>query len=451
MVNTASSQNKADTIKALMIKAKKSQLGINCNVDTQKAFRIYNYLASKGSPEGINELAKLYLVGEGVVRNYNYALRFFKQASDLGNSAATYNLAIMYHKGQGVKQNLYKAFELYNKAIQAGNINACYGAGYLIYKGLGVKQNYAKALEYFQKGADKGNPDCEYMIAIYYLTGHDSNQDIKKGKEYLEKSMKHGHSWIEDFTQYNIADSLIKIGLKDTNAWSDIKSGKISNIKRTLFNNANDSDLVGTWVGKLYTYDWSGKKIENEQDIKIMMSTENHVLSLQWFENENFMTSFTAQNLGKLWIAQKDKQFDLNSATRWFMYRAKFDIDKSKKNQTLLASFQKYNMDEREPLCPNIAVLEKIKNSTIVNPIYISNIYPNPFSNDIQIDFILDCNQSISIEIYDIMGVKVYSGSKANYQKGINTIAVKTNLSKGNYTLYVNGTSFSCSQKIIRK
>jgi len=95
--------------------------------------------------------------------------------------------------------------------------------------------------------------------------------------------------------------------------------------------------------------------------------------------------------------------------------------------------------------------LEKIKNDTIENPIAIIKIFPNPFSNEIYSEFCIDSNQKISIEIYNTMGVKVYSSAVKNYLKGINSVTIKVNLPKGNYTLYVKGDNYLCSQNIIRK
>jgi len=446
-----SAQAPVDSTEVLLKIAKKSQSGINCNVNLKKAFKIYNYLAAKGSPKAMNELAKMYRDGEGITQNYKYAIGFFTQASDLGNSFATCNLALMYHKGEGVKQNFAKAFILYDKAAQAGEPRGCYGAGYLTYKGFGVKQNYSKAVEYFNAGAAKGNPDCEYMLACYHLIGHDNKQNLDKGKEYLEKSMKHGHGWIEDITKFNVVDSLKQGALKDSKRWTDVKKGKINNNKRQFTNSASESDLQGNWVGKVYTYDWSGIKIEKEQDVKIKMSFQNQIMELQWFENNNLITTYMAENSGKQWKALKDKQFDKNSSNKWFIFRSRYDMVKTNKGETLYADFQKFSLITHEPSQPTIAVLERVNNDTSETPIAITRIFPNPFSNEIYTEFSIDSNQKISVEIYDIKGLKVYSGITNNYMKGSNAVTIKVNLPKGNYTLYVKGDNYSCSQNIIRK
>lgn len=450
-INKIYSQNAADSVRTLLKVAKRYQNGINCEVNIKKAFKIYNYLALKGSSVAMNELGKLYRNGDGVVQNYVYAKGFFKQASDLGNTSATCNLALMYHKGEGVKQNFTKAFELYDKAAQVGDPRGCYGAGYLIYKGFGVQQNYAKAIEYFNQGAAKGNADCEYMLACYNLAGHDNNQDIEKGKAYLEKSMKHGHAWMEDFTKYNVVDSLKRSASKDPKSWTDVQKGKVTNVKRQFLNNATDADLEGEWIGKVYSYDWSGNKIEKEQDVRLKFSFTNQIMFLQWLNNNTITTTYTAENTGKQWKPLKEKQYDKNSLTRWFIFRSRYDIVKTDKLETLYADFQRFNIDTHEPMQPSVAVLERIKTNSTTDQISITKIFPNPFSNEISIEFSLKVDQNISIEIYNILGNRVYSGSKTNYQKGKNTETIRVNLPKGNYTLYAKGDTYLCSQNIIRK
>ena len=108
-------------------------------------------------------------------------------------------------------------------------------------------------------------------------------------------------------------------------------------------------------------------------------------------------------------------------------------------------------MDSHEPMQPSVAVLKRVKTDSVSNPIAITKIFPNPFSNEMNIEFNLVVAQGVSIEIYDIMGNKVYSGPKANYPNGKSSATIQLNILKGNYTLYVKGDNYMCSQNIIRE
>lgn len=76
---------------------------------------------------------------------------------------------------------------------------------------------------------------------------------------------------------------------------------------------------------------------------------------------------------------------------------------------------------------------ERRKCVAIEKEFWVSNIYPNPAEDFIQLDFILKDEESIEISIFDISGKKVLS-KKVEGQKGINTFSTSTeNLRKGMY------------------
>lgn len=440
-----------DTTAILLMQAKKYQLGINTDVNLEKAYKIYYFLAKKGSAVAMNELGKMYRDGEGVKRNYLSAIKLFKTASELKNNDATCNLALIYQKGLGVNQNYKKALELYKKASDNGSANGNYGAGYLIYKGYGTTQDYNLAVSYFNKGADKKNSGCEYMLACYYLTGHDNKGDAEKGEKYLDLAMKHGHKWIEDFPEKGVTDSLIRISKKDKEFWKDVKMKRISNSKEDINNTASDLTLSGVWSGTRYIYDWSGSKIERQFPIRLQIECSNNLMELKWFENDSLITTYSAENLGNMWKPLKEKQFDINAMTRWFLFRSKFDVRIQNNKQVLYADLQTYNMDNRERLQPSVAVLEKEKNIFTPNPITIISVYPNPVDKEVNVSFYLNTAQKVSIDVYNKMGIKMFSTSQKWFDKGYNTENFSVNIPRDNYTVYLRGENSVCSQNIIKK
>ncbi len=58
----------------------------------------------------LDELAGLYLVGEGVKKNEAKALHYYIQASHLGYGPSQFNCGIMYKEGQGTEKNPQKAY-----------------------------------------------------------------------------------------------------------------------------------------------------------------------------------------------------------------------------------------------------------------------------------------------------------------------------------------------------
>lgn len=58
----------------------------------------------------LDELAGLYLVGEGVEKNEAKALHYYIQASHIGYGPSQFNCGIMYKEGQGTKKDPMKAY-----------------------------------------------------------------------------------------------------------------------------------------------------------------------------------------------------------------------------------------------------------------------------------------------------------------------------------------------------
>jgi TPR repeat protein len=58
----------------------------------------------------IDQLAGLYLVGEGVEKNEAKALHYYIQASHIGYGPSQFNCGIMYKDGQGTEKNPMKSY-----------------------------------------------------------------------------------------------------------------------------------------------------------------------------------------------------------------------------------------------------------------------------------------------------------------------------------------------------
>lgn len=63
-------------------------------------------------------LGNMYLMGLGVVLNYDKAIPYYRRAADSGNSVAMYSLGLAYFNGAGVKKNLQEAKKWFDAAVQ---------------------------------------------------------------------------------------------------------------------------------------------------------------------------------------------------------------------------------------------------------------------------------------------------------------------------------------------
>lgn len=91
----------------------------------------------------------------------------FKAAADAGNGQALNNLATLYLRGQGVPKSIEQAIEYFAAGAQAGNAQAAANLGSLYARGLeGVRPDSALATQWFQRAHALGHVRAaEYLRA----------------------------------------------------------------------------------------------------------------------------------------------------------------------------------------------------------------------------------------------------------------------------------------------
>ena len=78
-------------------------------------------LAEQGNDGAQFDLGFMYDNGDGVPRDYQEAIAWYRRAADQGNDRAQYNLGLMYYKGKDVPQNYVQAYKWFSIAGANGN------------------------------------------------------------------------------------------------------------------------------------------------------------------------------------------------------------------------------------------------------------------------------------------------------------------------------------------
>jgi len=104
--------------------------------------------ANKGNAIAQNDLGSRYQLGDGVRKDYDKSLEWYRKASDQGLALATTNLGYMYDLGLGVEENNAKAIELYKKSADRGEPRAMTNLGLMYGEGQGIKQDYVQAYKW---------------------------------------------------------------------------------------------------------------------------------------------------------------------------------------------------------------------------------------------------------------------------------------------------------------
>ncbi len=88
------------------------------NYDLAKS--IYEPLANQGNATAQNELASMYVLGQGVTQDYDKGYFWFQKAADQGDGRAIFNLGVLHENGWGRPKDEKQAFQFYLQAAEKG-------------------------------------------------------------------------------------------------------------------------------------------------------------------------------------------------------------------------------------------------------------------------------------------------------------------------------------------
>ena len=131
-------------------------------------------MAARGVPEAERHLGYRALVGRGVRRDEQDALRRFGNAANLGDPLAMFNLGYMHMRGVGTEVNHTEARRLFEKAASLDVAAAHNGVGVLDYNGWATADgapDVVAARARFEAGAAAGDPDASFNLGTLYQTG----------------------------------------------------------------------------------------------------------------------------------------------------------------------------------------------------------------------------------------------------------------------------------------
>ena len=114
--------------------------------------------AQEGDAVAQFNLGKAYEDGNGVSKNDELAVKWYRKAADQGNAVAQSRLGIMYRIGQGVNRDKEESVRWYHKAAKQGNSQAMFNLGVSYYNGDGVPSDPNIAYAWFLLAQEAGNP-----------------------------------------------------------------------------------------------------------------------------------------------------------------------------------------------------------------------------------------------------------------------------------------------------
>lgn len=220
----------------------------NENYDPNTAVEFLIESAKLGCGVAKYRLGKMFLRGEDLPKNVDYALRWLEESVNDGNEFAEYLLGKIYLKGEEVEQDLQVAEELLQKSSAQGNKYAKYTLGKSYLDGELLLQNIPEAIKLINESADSGFAPAQYLLGKLLYKGEVIQQDLEKAISYLEKAAEQKHSCAAYLAG--------KIRLTE-DAVKDIRKA-IRNFELAADNGNHYAEYM---LGKIYLY---GKEVEQD-------------------------------------------------------------------------------------------------------------------------------------------------------------------------------------------
>ena len=127
--------------------------------DYTQAAGLFAPLAEQGVAAAQFKLGVMYRYGEGVPKEVQEAVKWYRKAAEQGHAAAQFNLGVMYRHGQGVSQDYQEALKWYCKAAEQGHAAAQNNLGVMYEVGQGVPQDFARAHMWYSIGVKASSGD----------------------------------------------------------------------------------------------------------------------------------------------------------------------------------------------------------------------------------------------------------------------------------------------------
>ena len=125
-------------------------------LSTQEISRLQTE-AQSGNLDAQLKLARAYERGNGVSKNDQEALKWYRSAAEHGNPEAQENLGVIYLAGEIVKQDKHEAFAWFQKSARQGNADAMYDLGAAYYNGDGIEANDTLSFAWFTLAKEAGD------------------------------------------------------------------------------------------------------------------------------------------------------------------------------------------------------------------------------------------------------------------------------------------------------
>jgi hypothetical protein len=180
-------------------------------------------LAEKGDVNAQVKLGQIYKKGQGIIQDYDQAVRWFRQAAETGDPTAQCELGAMYTAGFGVRKDDVAAAAWYRKAAEQGDATGQGALGAAYGLGIGVPRDYTEAFRWYLSAAEQGvdlvHATSQYLLGLAYFRGQGVPQNFIRAHMWLNLAAAHVNAevlrkqfmiWRDEVAQQMTSDQIIE-------------------------------------------------------------------------------------------------------------------------------------------------------------------------------------------------------------------------------------------------
>lgn len=439
-------------------------------IDYQNAIVLLKQEIDLNNCVAMNCLGNVYKQGIGVKKDNDEALKWYMKAAAANSPEAMYNLGVTYKYGDGVERNLKESSSWFKIGAEQGHAGCMYAIGYMYYKGFGVRQNYKKAYKYFSQSAKGENPAGTYFKALCIFKGNGVKQNRKEAKKIFEIAVLQGSSRAVKFLSHLTKQESMPLMASSRRGKTKSKELPSKNIPDVMMPSKFEYviptwetiGLDGEWIGKMRLYDWSGKKIESEHQFEVDFQANGS--RGKWTMNKGADFKFKANNIENT-LHFDSLHYEDSKLPAYDIKNIELELTSEEDENYIVGNALFYSNRKIEEGRPVYIVLKKKQNSIpeanevayetpskeVLNYQLNFNATPNPFKNHFDIEFSIEKEGDIRLELIDVRGkivALIYAGSLS---EGVYRESFNGNLSSGVYLLrLVYNETVQC-KKMIRQ
>jgi TPR repeat protein len=183
--------------------------------DKDEAIYWYRMAANQSDSRAWNNLGVIYSDDE-------LAVECFLRSAQLGSAIGAYNLAQHYKLGNGVAKDLKIAIQYYVKSAEKGYPNAMSALGDLYYDGSLGRPDYEAAFDWYSRAEESECAPGYFGLGLLLARGLGRKKNLKRAKAYFEKAAKQEAGFASRLAGFLEEGTLLGQDLEEAKKWREV-------------------------------------------------------------------------------------------------------------------------------------------------------------------------------------------------------------------------------------